>query len=128
MMCPGYDAVRNACSSLVTHFSVVLPERLPSFCAPSLSLLARHYADPNEEVQQAARSLMEANLHRMKAEVRSQLVSAWAPRVLRLTSATTAVDLTSPQGVSVLVLAVLAARFHTPLQPQVCALLVRHRP
>ena len=41
------------CSGLVTHFSVVLPERLPSFCAPSLSLLARHYLDAVEEVRHA---------------------------------------------------------------------------
>ena len=61
MMCPGYDDVRNVCSLLVTHFSVVLPERLPAFCAPSLSLLARHYVDPVEEVQQAARALMEVS-------------------------------------------------------------------
>ena len=61
MMCPGYDDVRNTCSSLVTHFSVVLPERLPFFCAPSLSLLARHYVDPVEEVRQAARALMEGS-------------------------------------------------------------------
>ena len=53
MMCPGHDEVRNVCSGLVTHFSVVLPERLPSFCAPSLSLLARHYLDAVEEVQHA---------------------------------------------------------------------------
>ena len=35
MMCPGNDDLRNVCSGLVTHFSVVIPERLPGFCAPS---------------------------------------------------------------------------------------------
>ena len=75
MMCPGHDEVRNVCSSLVTHFSVVLPERLPSFCAPSLSLLARHYVDVVEEVQQAARALMEGTLQRMSPEVRQQIVN-----------------------------------------------------
>lgn len=70
MTCPGYDEVRNVCSGLVTHFSIVLPERLPLFCAPSLSLLARHYVDAAEEVQQAARALMEGTLLRMSAEVR----------------------------------------------------------
>ena len=55
MMSPGCDDVRNVCSSLVTHFSIMLPERLPSFCAPSLSLLARHYVDAVEEVQQVSR-------------------------------------------------------------------------
>ena len=140
MMCPGYDDVRNACSSLVTHFSVVLPEKLPLFCAPSLSLLASHYVDPVEEVQQAARALMEGTLHRMKPEVRQQLVAAWAPRVLRLAEparrASTdaaagskpvrvvAEDLSSPQGVSVLVLAVLASRFFTPLDAQLSTIVV----
>ena len=56
MMCPGNDDLRNVCSGLVTHFSVVIPERLPGFCAPSLSLLARHYIDAVEYVQQSARS------------------------------------------------------------------------
>ena len=76
MCSPGNDDVRNVCSSLVTHFSVALPEKLPLFCAPSLSLLARHYADPVEEVQQAARALLEGTIHRMKREVRAQLVAA----------------------------------------------------
>ncbi|KOO35531.1 wd40 repeat-containing protein [Chrysochromulina tobinii] len=140
MMCPGYDDVRNACSSLVTHFSVVLPEKLPLFCAPSLSLLASHYVDPVEEVQQAARALMEGTLHRMKPEVRQQLVAAWAPRVLRLAEpvrrASTAAaagskevrvvaeDLSSPQGVSVLVLAVLTSRFFTPLDAELSTIVV----
>ena len=69
MMCPGNDDLRNVCSGLVTHFSVVIPERLPGFCAPSLSLLARHYIDAVEYVQQSARSLMEGTLQRMSVEV-----------------------------------------------------------
>ena len=127
MMSPGYDDVRNVCSSLVTHFSIVLPERLGSFCSPSLSLLARHYVDGVEEVQQAARALMEGTIHRMRADVRSQIMAAWAPRIVRLAktgSSTATTDLTSPQGVCVLVLAVLASRFNTPIDPAVCALLV----
>eukprot|EP00966_Prymnesium_polylepis_P252314 5833083-Prymnesium_polylepis.1 len=54
------------------HFSVLLPERLPAFCAPSLSLLARHYVDSADEVQQAARALMEGTLLRMSSDVRAQ--------------------------------------------------------
>ena len=76
------------------------------------------------QVQQAARALMEGTLHRMKAEVRAQLVAAWAPRVVRL-GHSVSIDLTSPQGVSVLVLAVLASRFHTPLQPHLSELVVK---
>jgi hypothetical protein len=82
--------------------------------------LARHYVDAVEEVQQAARALMEGTIHRMRPEVRLQIVAAWAPRVLRLAAspaaAAAAADLSSPQGVSVLVLAVLASRFGTPLE------------
>ena len=126
MMCPGHDEVRNVCSSLVTHFSVVLPEKLPLFCAPSLSLLARHYVDAVEEVQQAARALMEGTLQRMSNEVRQQIVNAWAPRVLRLGRGGTSPDLTSPQGVSLLVLAVLASRFAVSLEPDVSSVLVTH--
>ena len=125
MTCPGYDDVRNVCSSLVTHFSVVLPERLPLFCAPSLSLLARHYVDSAEEVQQAARALMEGTLLRTNADVRQQIVAAWSPRVLRVgvPNGASAADLTSPQGVSLLVLAVLSSRFGTPIEPRVCNIL-----
>ena len=126
MMCPGHDEVRNVCSSLVTHFSVVLPEKLPLFCAPSLSLLARHYVDAVEEVQQAARALMEGTLQRMSNEVRQQIVNAWAPRVLRLGRGGASPDLTSPQGVSLLVLAVLASRFAVGLEPDVSSVLVTH--
>ena len=128
MSSPGNDEVRNVCSSLVTHFSVMLPERLPSFCAPSLSLLARHYVDSVEEVQQAARALMEGTIHRMPAQTRAQIVAAWSPRVMRLgasaAAAAAASDLSSPQGVSVLVLAVLASRFGTLIEPGVCTVLV----
>ena len=125
LTCPGYDEVRNVCSSLVTHFSVVLPERLPLFCAPSLSLLARHYVDSAEEVQQAARALMEGTLFRMNGDVRQQIVAAWSPRVLRIgvPSGSSAADLTSPQGVSLLVLAVLSSRFNTPIDARVCNIL-----
>jgi hypothetical protein len=126
MTCPGNDDVRNVCSGLVTRFSVVLPERLRAFCAPSLSLLARHYVDPIEEVQQAARALMEGTLMRMKPEVRAQIVAAWTPRVTRLAATSEPVDLTSPKGVSVVILALLASRFATPVQPRVSAELVRH--
>ena len=126
MMSPGYDEVRNVCSSLVTHFSVALPERLPHFCSPSLSLLARHYVDSVEEVQQAARALMEGTIHRMQPEVRSQIMAAWSPRIVRLAKSPNAAstDLASPQGVCILVLAVLASRFATAIDPAVCALLV----
>ena len=153
MMCPGNDDLRNVCSGLVTHFSVVIPERLPGFCAPSLSLLARHYIDAVEYVQQSARSLMEGTLQRMSVEVRRQIIHAWAPRVLRLSSSVAEArppDLASPQGVSVsprsplrarrlrtfprpdpraraqvLVLAVLASRFSASVDSDVCEVIVR---
>ena len=129
MMLPGYDEVRNVCSLLVTHFSVALPERFTDFCAPSLSLLARHYVDSVEEVQEAARALLEGTIHRMCPEVRAQIVAAWAPRVLSLASsppgAAAAYDLSSPQGVSVLVLAVLASRFGAPLEPAIGKVVVK---
>ncbi|KAL1506906.1 hypothetical protein AB1Y20_007770 [Prymnesium parvum] len=127
MSCPGYDEVRNICSSLVTYFSVVLPEKLPSFSAPSLSLLARHYVDSSDEVQQAARAMMEGTLMRMRPEIRAQIAAAWSPRVLRVgLPAKAAADLTSPQGVSLLVLAVLASQFGTPLEPHVSNVLVHN--
>lgn len=61
----------------------------------------------------------------MKPDVRAQLVAAWEPRVIRLSGTRDAVDLSTPQGVSVLVLSVLASRFHTPLQPELIALIVQ---
>eukprot|EP00965_Chrysotila_dentata_P055106 1828687-Pleurochrysis_carterae.AAC.1 len=126
MMCPGYDELRNVCSSLVTHFSIALPDSLSAYVPPSLSLLARHYVDSVEEMQQAARSLMEGSMHRMSPELRGQVVRAWAPRVLRLGAVSGAVpELTSPHGVSVLVLAVLVCRFAVPLDAAVSAVLVR---
>ena len=60
-------------------------------------------------------------------QVRQQVVAAWSPRVFRLGLPTSSSpsDLTSPQGVSVLVLAVLVSKFHTPVEPTVCNMLVQ---
>jgi len=82
MMCPGYDEVRNTCSSVVTHFSVTVPEAMPQLAPPSLSFLARHYCDPTEEVQAAARALLEGALQRMTPQMRQRVVEAWRPRLV----------------------------------------------
>ena len=58
--------------------------------------------------------------------MRQQIVNAWAPRVLRLGTAASSPDLSSPQGVSLLVLAVLASRFAVYLEPDVSSVLVTH--
>lgn len=70
---------------------------------------------------------MEGTLLRMRVEIREQIAAAWSPRVLRVgVCSSGAAELTSPQGVSLLVLAVLSSRFHTPLEPNVTHVLVHN--
>jgi len=153
----GDEQLRTACSSLVSHISVGLPSLLPRLCAPSLSLLARHYCDASEEIQAAAHALLEGAMARMTPETRKRVVEAWLPRAIprlaagasaglsrsasgcTLASAASSAsasplparpparpapppalptarppappELSSPQGVAVLVLGVLVCRF-----------------
>ena len=118
------------CSLLVTHFSVALPERFTDFCAPSLSLLARATTwTASRRVQEGGARVVGGARSIACPEVRAQIVAAWAPRVLSLASsppgAAAAYDLSSPQGVSVLVLAVLASRFGAPLEPAIGKVVVK---
>ena len=55
---------------------------MPQLAPPSLSFLARHYCDPTEEVQAAARALLEGALQRMTPQMRQRVVEAWTPRLV----------------------------------------------
>lgn len=76
------EQARHACAKLVQHVAVSLAARLPNRCAPSLSLLARHSVDPSEDVQTAARLLLDSTLGRLPQERRRRLVEAWLGRLL----------------------------------------------
>lgn len=124
MACPACSDERNACFGLVTHL-IALRRQLQLFCAPSLSLLARYFADVVEEVRLASRAVMESTLLRMDFGLREQVVSAWTPTIVRAAHVAPAVDLVSTQGIPVVVLSVIACIYSTPVEPRVGALLVR---
>ena len=55
---------------------------MPQLAPPSLSFLARHYCDTTEEVQAAARALLEGALQRMTPQMRQRVIEAWTPRLV----------------------------------------------
>merc|ERR1711998_100425 len=88
------------CVDLITQACVLLPETVPHFVPPSLSLLARYWEDTWEDLQDAARSLLTAAINRMSAKERTACVQVWQLRM-------TTTDLCVPKGVAVVILGII---------------------
>ena len=105
------------CVDLITQACVLLPETMPGFVAPSLSLLARYWEDTWESLQDAARSLLSAAINRMSPAERSSCVTLWQLRM-------TTTDLSVPKGVAVVILGIMGCLFPDSLDTALTAQIV----
>ncbi|KAJ3078094.1 hypothetical protein HK102_004739, partial [Quaeritorhiza haematococci] len=64
--------------TLLTHYGAMLPGVVgKSFCFPSFSLLAKYWQDPIVDIQQGARSLLQASLTTMSPEQKGAVIDYW---------------------------------------------------
>jgi len=98
------------CVEMITEACVAIPESVPQYCSPSLSLLARYWDDTWEDLQDAARTLLTATIKRMTPAERRHMVELWESRM-------STTDLTVPKGVAVVILGIIGCLDPDVLEP-----------
>ncbi|KJE93029.1 hypothetical protein CAOG_03891 [Capsaspora owczarzaki ATCC 30864] len=73
----GSEVRRDGWSHLITVTCALLPDLLPNFVEPSLTLLARFWMDVQTDLQQAARTLVSQGLTRIGEKQRTILAARW---------------------------------------------------
>lgn len=83
--------IKQGWSLLAAHHCILLPEHLKAaqFKKPLLDVLARRWQDRCLEIREGAQALLLAELRRLGAKGRKQLVDEWAPFLPPITEATT---------------------------------------
>lgn len=77
---------RTASSHLMSYFCVLLPDKVPHFVYPSLTVLAAFWQDPLEDILQSARVILSSVLNRLSHEQRRMLAIAWGNLLMKNTN------------------------------------------
>eukprot|EP00698_Gefionella_okellyi_P015503 TRINITY_DN4379_c0_g1_i1.p1 TRINITY_DN4379_c0_g1~~TRINITY_DN4379_c0_g1_i1.p1 ORF type:complete len:1060 (-),score=202.67 TRINITY_DN4379_c0_g1_i1:4110-7289(-) len=66
---------------MVIFFLTMLPDLVPGFIEPSLTMLVRYWQDSVEDIQAASRAMFKAQIGRLSPQEQTELVQLWTQRL-----------------------------------------------
>eukprot|EP01105_Mastigella_eilhardi_P024743 TRINITY_DN651_c0_g1_i10.p1 TRINITY_DN651_c0_g1~~TRINITY_DN651_c0_g1_i10.p1 ORF type:complete len:1417 (+),score=268.43 TRINITY_DN651_c0_g1_i10:51-4253(+) len=109
----------GACSQLLSFFCAILPDAVPGFEEPSLSLMTTFWSDISIDVMQSARSLFSSTVDRLSSQQLTKFAETWGTKIKNPEPGSTSSSL------AVLMLAILGSKHPAALDKQLASLVGR---